>query len=115
VAVDCFRYFGFTTFEEVDRITFRQYQILAKAHKLRQVDEEYRVHEQAFLNLSVQRKTGSKKNPRYFYQSFKKFFNYEKYVQDVERGGDPTKKLPSLLEYMRQKHRKGQEWQNHTP
>ena len=59
VAISCFRYLGFTSFEQVDRLTIAQYEIMMEALRYRIVDDEYRAHRQAFLNLRPKRK----KNP----------------------------------------------------
>lgn len=54
VAISCFRYLGFTSFEQVDRLTIAQYEIMMEALRIRIVDDEYRAHRQAFLNFAAQ-------------------------------------------------------------
>ena len=54
VAISCFRYLGFTSFEQVDRLTIAQYEIMMEALRYRIVDDEYRAHRQAFLNFAAQ-------------------------------------------------------------
>lgn len=61
-AISCFRYLGFTSFEQVDRLTIAQYEIMMEALRYRIVDDEYRAHRQAFLNFAAQaqKKSGKK-------------------------------------------------------
>ena len=44
---------GFKSFAEVDRLTIPEYQLLMEAARLRQIDQDYRNHLQAFLNFAV--------------------------------------------------------------
>ena len=71
-AISCFRYLGFTSFEQVDRLTIAQYEIMMEALRYRIVDDEYRAHRQAFLNFaaqaqkkSVKEKKHKKSDPRF--------------------------------------------------
>lgn len=75
--MNCFRYLGFKSFAEVDRLTLPEYELLMEAEKLKQVDNDYRNHLQAFLNFAVkaERKSGKKSKP--VYSKFKKFYDYE--------------------------------------
>ena len=43
----------FKSFEEVDRLTIAEYNMLMEAVQLKQIDKDYRNHLQAFLNFSV--------------------------------------------------------------
>ncbi len=58
-----------------------------KAVKIQQVNEEQRLHLQAFLNLSVkaEKKKGKYKSEP-IYKNFKKFFDYEKRLDEVLSG-----------------------------
>lgn len=57
------------------------------------MDEDYRVHQQAFLNFAVQAKKKAGKNKeRPVYSRFEKFFNYKKELNDVESRLKGTKK-----------------------
>ena len=53
-ALSCFRFLGFTSFDQVDRLTIPEYNLLMQAVRLRQVDLDYRNHLQAFLSFAVQ-------------------------------------------------------------
>lgn len=84
--MNCFRYLDYKSFEEVDRLTIPEYLLLMEAVRLKQVDMDYRNHLQAFLNYSVkaQKKTGKNKS-KPVYTKFKKFFDYEKALADVQK------------------------------
>lgn len=57
-----------------------------EAYQLKRVDEDYRMHWQAFLNFAVQAKKKSGKNKmKPVYSSFKKFY-------EATRGIERTKK-----------------------
>lgn len=84
--MNCFRYFGFTSFLEVDRLTIAEYNLLMKAEQLRQVDADYRNHLQAFLNFAVKAEKKSGKNKsKPVYRKFKHFYNYEEELQKVTK------------------------------
>lgn len=84
MALNCFRYLDFKSFAEVDRLTIPEYELLMKAIRLREIDNDYRNHLQAFLNFSVkaERKAGKNKT-KPVYTKFTKFFDYEKAVDQV--------------------------------
>lgn len=58
-----------------------------KAVKIQQVNEERRLHLQAFLNFSVkaEKKKGKYKSEP-IYKKFKKFFDYDKRLKEVLNG-----------------------------
>ena len=70
----------------------REYELLVRAAELRDVDTDYRLHEQAFLNFVVQ---GRKKNGRPVYRRFKQFFNYAQEVKEVIEKRKKEKKTDS--------------------
>lgn len=85
MAVNCFRYFGFKRFSEVDRLTIPEYEILIEAYQLKTVDDNYRAHWQAFLNFAVQaKKSVGKKKTKPVYNRFDKFFDYEGELKRVQ-------------------------------
>lgn len=86
IAVECFRYFGFHSFREVDQLTIPQYEILSEAYELRLVDEEKDMHWQAFLNFAVQaKKKVGKHKSRPVYTKFEKFFDYKARLSEVQK------------------------------
>lgn len=86
MAITCFRYLGFKSLEKVDRLTIPEYELLIEAHSLQMVDEEYKRHEQAFLNYRVQaQKSSGKYKTRPAYDRFEKFFDYDKALARVKK------------------------------
>lgn len=88
--MNCFRFLGFKSFDEVDRLTIPEYELLMKAAELREADIDYRLHMQAFLNMQVQakRKAG-KGREKPVYPQFDKFYDRRK---EIERIMEPQKK-----------------------
>lgn len=85
MAINCFRYLGFTSFEQVDQLTIPQYEILMEAMELRMLDDSLREHRQAFLNLAVQaQKKAGKGKTRPVYRRFKQFFDYDRELAKVK-------------------------------
>lgn len=87
MALNCFRYLGFKSFDELDKLTIPEYNLLMEAVQLREVDKDYRNHLQAFLNFAVkaERKAGKYKT-KPVYQYFKKFYDREKAIKAVRNG-----------------------------
>lgn len=84
VALNCFRFLGFKNLADVDRLTIPEYNLLLEAYGLRVVDREYQQHLQAFLNYQVQaQKSNGKHKTRPVFDTFKKFFDYEKALSEV--------------------------------
>ena len=86
IALNCFRYLDFKSFEQVDRLTFPEYKLLMEAVKLKEVDKDYRNHLQAFLNLAVKAKKKAGKNKQKpVFSRFKQFYDYEKEIEKVRK------------------------------
>lgn len=84
MAINCFRYFGFTSFFQVDNLTIAQYEIMAEALELRLLDESLHEHRQAFLNFAVQaEKTAGKGKTKPVYRRFHQFFDYEQELKKL--------------------------------
>lgn len=97
MAINCFRYLNFQNFSEVDRLTIPQCEILLEVIRLKQVDQDYRNHQQAFLDFAVRakKKTGKYKE-KPVYSTFKKFYDYEKEIKKA-RKIDSKERQPSVL------------------
>lgn len=78
MAVNCFRYLGFTSFDQVDQLTIAQYEVMMEALELRMLDQNLHEHRQAFLNFAVQaeKKVGKGKT-KPVYRKFNQFFDYD--------------------------------------
>lgn len=100
--MNCFRYLGFKSFEEVDRLTIPEYNLLMEAAQLKQVDEDYRNHLQAYLNFVVkaEKKTGKNKS-RPVYTTFKKFFDYEKAIEKVKNRGNQKSRFSGIGKFLK--------------
>ena len=83
--MNCFRYLGFKSFAEVDRLTIPEYELLMEAERLKQIDMDYRCHLIAWLTFAAKamKKSGKKKTVP-VYREFKKFYDYEKETTKTE-------------------------------
>lgn len=86
MALNAFRYLGLKSMEEVDRLEFPEYELMMKAARLRQVDDEYKTHEQAFLTVMAKATKGKKSRP--VYRKFTDFFDYEAAIRKVNDGDE---------------------------
>lgn len=102
MALNCFRYLGFTSFEEVDRLTIPEYSLLMEAVRLKQVDNDYRNHLQAYLNFAVkaEKKTGKNKS-KPVYGKFKKFYDYEKEVEKITNKGGEKSRFSGIGKFLK--------------
>lgn len=75
------------------------------ALKLKNVDMDYMEHLQAFLNYQVQstKKQGKKSVP--VYQSFNKFFDYEKEIERASGKKPKPDKFSALSKYLKDKQK----------
>lgn len=90
--MSCFRYLDFKSFEEVDRLIIPEFNLLMEAVNLKQVDQDYRNHLQAYLNFAVkaERKSGRRSKP--VYKKFKDFFNYPSAIKEAKERFRKSKK-----------------------
>lgn len=86
MAINCFRYLGFTSFDQVDRLTIAQYEVMMEALELRMLDRDFHEHRQAFLNLAVQaQKKAGKGKTRPVYRRFQQFFDYDRELEKIKK------------------------------
>ena len=85
MAVNCFRYLGFTSFDQVDQLTIAQYELMLAALELRMLDQNFYEHRQAFLNFAVQaeKKVGKGKT-KPVYRRFQQFFDYDEELENLK-------------------------------
>lgn len=102
VAMTCFRYLGFKNLDQVDNITPYEYRLLMKSKELEMVDEEYRIHLQAYLNMSAQAKKRAGKKVKPVYTTFNKFYNYQKSLDRV-MGVKRKSKFDELAKFINKK------------
>lgn len=108
MAINCFRFLGCETLEDVDKITMREYLLRMKACRLRRVDGEMKLHKQAFLNLAVKatKKIGKNKE-KPLYERFSDFYDYEKEIEQALKDIDEKQEKSTFSELS--KHLKRQE------
>ena len=81
-----------------------EYLLLMKAVKLKQVDMDYRAHQQAFLNFAVQaEKKAGKNKTRPVYTTFKKFYDYEKEINKAKNKGKEKSRFSGLSKFLAKK------------
>ena len=102
IALNCFRYLDFKSFDEVDRLTIPEYSLLMEAVKLKQVDMDYRNHLQAFLNFAVKaEKKAGKNKSRPVYRKFKQFFDYEAEIDKVRSRENGKARFSGIGKFLR--------------
>ena len=104
MALNAFRYLGFKSMAQVDRLELPEYELLMKASALRRIDEEYKTHEQAFLNVAARATKGKSGKP--VYKTFKSFFNYDAAVRKILRGEQHRNVMHKVSALMKSKERK---------
>lgn len=70
--MNCFRFLNFKSFDEVEELTPKEYELLIKAAQWKRYEEEKRLHWSAFLNRIVE---ATDKKGKYIFNDFKSFFN----------------------------------------
>lgn len=103
IALNCFRYLDFKSFDEVDRLTLPEYNLLMEAVRLKQIDFDYRNHLQAYLNFAVQATKKSGKTSRPVYKTFKQFFDYEKEVQKIQKTKSKKSKFSGIGQLLKKR------------
>lgn len=99
VAKFAFRYLGYTTFDEVDRLTIPEFLLHVEVQKEKQVDLEYELHKEAWLTFAAQ---ATKKNGRPVYREFSKFFDREKVMEQINRP-PMSERAQRIVEYRKMK------------
>ena len=93
MAKNCIRLFGITDLSLIDNLTIAQYEIMMEALDLRQVDENFQAHRQAFLNFSVQaEKSTGKGKTKPVYRRFRQFFDYDEELAKADNRRKKSKK-----------------------
>lgn len=102
IALNCFRYLDYKSLAEVDKLTIPEYRLLMQGVKLKQVDEDFRVHQQAYLNFAVkaEKKVGKNKT-KPVYSRFDKFFDYEKAIKRANGESKKESKFSGLSMFLK--------------
>ena len=88
----------------MDDLLLSEYQMLMKAHALKQVDKEYEMHLQAWLNQRAKdtKQKGKKTVP--VFRKFDEFFNYKEREQQI-LGTDKKEERSTLRNLLSQANR----------
>lgn len=89
--MNCFRFFGFKSLDEVDRLTPREYQMLCEAEQYKQLDRRKDIALGAWLSFMASAKKKAGKNLKPVYPTFESFFNYSKELKRLK--GDSVNEL----------------------
>lgn len=98
--MNCFRYLGFTSIQEVNYLMLFEYNLLMKAYQLREVDKEYWVHREAWANNEVKATKRQGKEIVPVYKTFKQFFDFEERLNEVKNSDKEAKQLTKLEQLM---------------
>lgn len=80
---------------DIEEMTLYEYELKMRAYRLKRIDEELRMHQQAWLN---QRVKSTDKNGKPIYREFKQFYDYEKELRALDTPKiTPTMKKLTLI------------------
>ena len=90
---------------EIDMMTRREFRLRLKAYELERVDDEYRIALLAWQIREIEAKKKTGRKCRYVYDTFKRFFDYEKHINKIMGVEVHEEQTPAdrYLEYMRMK------------
>lgn len=91
---------GYQSLSDIEEMTLYEYEIKMQAHNLAQVDKEFDMHLQAWLNHAVTATKEQGKNTVPVYKNFKEFYDYDKRLKETE--GTKEKKLNPKLRRLAQ-------------
>ena len=83
-------------------MTLPEYELLMEAAQLKQVDNDYRNHLQAFLNFAVQaEKKAGKGKSKPVYKKFKQFYDYEDEVQKITKKDKGNSRFSGIGKFLK--------------
>lgn len=104
-----FGLFGMTDWDDVNRMTKREFRIRQRGHVMKMLERERDIHLQAYVNRAV--KTVSKDGKTYHYKKFKDFYDEDKRRRSVLGGLYAPKVNDSLVEIARRmQHYEGEDY-----
>ena len=85
IIINCFRYLNFTSLYHIEILTLREYALRVRAFQLQQIDKEYRMYKQAWLNhqVTLTKEQGKKQVP--IIDGLKISLDYEKHLKEVSK------------------------------
>ncbi|RWZ59894.1 hypothetical protein EQV77_00930 [Halobacillus fulvus] len=79
---------GMDRLQDIEQMTLSEFLYKRYAQQYKEIDEEYRIHELAFLirNAAITKNVGTDKKPKeeYVFKEFKDFFDYEQAKKLIE-------------------------------
>lgn len=79
VQLNCLRYLNMNDLNEIDRLTIPEYDLRIKAYQLKNLDQQYFIHLQAWTTMMA----GQTRKGKPVYRTFEKFFNYQKIEEQI--------------------------------
>lgn len=104
-ALFTFRKLGFTSFDQVDRLTLPEYRMHLKAQAYVEVDRDMERHTLAYLIQCAKATTGKGKNAKMKYPTFKSFFDYKKKLKELEKKPEESR-FKNWRAYLKRKEEK---------
>ena len=97
VSSNCIRHFGYT-FDQIDRLTLPEYEMLIKTHDLVEVDKANERHQLAWLGVSA---GATRKDGKPVYKKYKDFFDYDAELKKMTK--KPNDKFSKLSKHLKEK------------
>ena len=97
VSSNCIRHFGYT-FDQIDRLTLPEYEMLIKTHDLVEVDKANERHPLAWLGVSA---GATRKDGKPVYKKYKDFFDYDAELKKMTK--KPNDKFSKLSKHLKEK------------
>src|SRR5699024_8131503 len=83
IITNCFRYLNARDLYEIEVMSLFEYEARMHSHRLSDIDKERDMHMRAWLSQQV---TATTKANKPQYKEFKEFFDYEKLINEIEKG-----------------------------
>lgn len=102
---NCFRYLNINDIDKINRLTIAEYQMLMNGAVLKSIDKQ---EELFLLAWAIRQAKAKKKSGRYFYRTFKQFFNRKKIESQIIGKKDITSlssKIQRAMELVKKQER----------
>lgn len=95
------RYLGINNLKEIDRMTISEYELRLKVYRLKKLDEQELIHQQAWASWQIQatKTQGKKEVP--VYRKFQDFFPKDKLENEILGVKTESKVDKNLLHLMK--------------
>lgn len=74
---------GINDLREIDRMTISEYELRLKVYRLKKLDEQEVLHQQAWANWQIQATKAQGKKEVPVYRKFQDFFDKEKFENEI--------------------------------